>query len=192
MSDQYNPLEFRDFGSYYSYDNELYTKQFPKEWILEMETDNTGPKFCGNCSKFGSWRGVFVAYCCNCAIDTYKGERGPGFIYNGIERCQENSIFEIGGYMEGTNFSEIGDIDFNPDDILDESQNPCVPDDLELKDGVFKYNDELFEYDEEEITTEEEYDEEDNECEGCYPLFQENQMAHCGKNGCLVDFVTNN
>ena len=27
-----------------------------------------------------------------------------------------------------------------------------------------------------------------NQCPGCYPIFQQNQLGHVGQNGCLGDF----
>lgn len=145
MSDQHDPLVFRDMGNFYTYDNELYTKQFPKDWVLDMERDATGPKHCRNCAKFGHWRGVFISYCCNCSTD-YSGTRGPGFISVGLECSEENSIFGRGGYMEGFNLSEVGDISFNEEDVLDENGKVLVPYDLLLlEDGYYVYDDSLYE-----------------------------------------------
>ena len=44
----------------------------------------TSPNHCGNCNIFGSYRGIFLGYCANCAL-TYNMERGFGYITNGVE-----------------------------------------------------------------------------------------------------------
>ena len=111
---QYNPLEIRPSacGKYYSYDDELYTTTFPKEWAMN-HLPETGPKECGNCNLYGIWNGVFVCYCVDCARK-YNGERGGGVygFLNG-ERCgleKENSAMNT--YMEGVLLDDIGDKDF--------------------------------------------------------------------------------
>ena len=183
MSDQFNPLEFRSFENFYSYDYELYDKRFPKDWIIEMEKDQTGPKNCRNCANFGCWRGVFVSYCCNCAQD-YSGERGPGFISHGIEMSTHNSIFAEGNYMHGVNLSEIGLIDFNPEHTLDDNGDPDYPVDLVRgEDGVYHFDDELFlasrkdyiHYDYEECLESDDEDEQGYYKQGYYKQEQQEQ-----------------
>jgi len=115
-----------DRHNYYSYDEELYTGTFPLEWA-ETHLPLTGPKECGNCRFFGSWNGVFIGYCINCAIYQYKGQRGSGFIGNGVEYKITNndwrdlleeyqteqgvpSIFET--YLKNIKMDDIGDKDF--------------------------------------------------------------------------------
>jgi len=123
---QYNPKEFSiggDRSQYYSYDEELYTSTFPREWVLTHDADNTGPKHCNNCNYYGSWNGVFIGYCGNCAIYIYKGKRGCGFKEIGKEtesfiddntcsHLQENAIRATDTYLKNINFDEIGDVDF--------------------------------------------------------------------------------
>jgi len=117
---QYDPLIVRSFyrkgkRCYYSYDDELYAATFPEEWV-ENHLDGTGPKECENCAEYGSWNGVFIGYCCNCAIHDYCGTRGKGFIYPGHElenECNKEfpSVFDT--YLKDVHHSDIGDVDFN-------------------------------------------------------------------------------
>ena len=118
---QFNPLEVVVCGSrrqYYSYDGELYHKSFPYEWAETHADDHTGPAECKNCQAFGSWNGVFVAYCANCAQD-YKisGQaRGYGvtdYLCYGVRTNNlEDVDAEFNTYLKDTILEEIGDKDF--------------------------------------------------------------------------------
>ena len=100
--------------AYYSYDEELYCGTFPEEWA-QNHFPYTGPKECGNCAHYGSWNGVFLGYCANCADYVYNGERGYGFIDIGRE-CDYNhdldgfSVFDT--YLNGVLPDDVGDKDF--------------------------------------------------------------------------------
>lgn len=98
-----------DNCKYYSYDGELYTRTFPHEWA-KHHLKNTGPKECVMCNKFGSWNGVFVAYCINCANE-YRGKRGSGvYIYE--KMCEINNYNQDAAfytYLNGVDFAHIGD-----------------------------------------------------------------------------------
>jgi hypothetical protein len=69
-------------------DGKNYISSFPRQWILDHEKDETGPKYCANCALYGNLRcsdlneNIFLGYCANCATYTYKGSRGPGFFGN--------------------------------------------------------------------------------------------------------------
>jgi hypothetical protein len=76
--------EIIDLGSYYSYRGELYIRQFPMMWA-KSHAPGTGPEECENCSFHGSWNGVFIGYCANCAQYEYEYQRGHGFIEHGEE-----------------------------------------------------------------------------------------------------------
>jgi len=115
---QFNPKEFvyhyrNGKPAYYSYNEELYCGTFPEEWVLDHFPD-TGPKECKNCAYYGSWNGVFLGYCANCAY-MYNGERGQGFIDIGKE-CDYNpelcgpSVFDT--YLKGLMPDDVGDKDF--------------------------------------------------------------------------------
>jgi hypothetical protein len=98
---------------YYSYDEELYCGTFPTMWA-ETHAEGTGPKECGNCAYYGSWNGVFLGYCANCAY-VYNGERCRGLIEVGIENDDNEvldfpSIFDT--YLEGVSLDDVGDTDF--------------------------------------------------------------------------------
>jgi hypothetical protein len=116
---QFNPKEFvyhyrNGKPAYYSYDEELYCGTFPENWVEDC-LEGTGPKECGNCAYYGSWNGVFLGYCANCAQFMYNGERGHGFIDIGKE-CDYNpevcgpSVFDT--YLKGLCPDEVGDKDF--------------------------------------------------------------------------------
>ena len=137
MSDQYNPLEIRIQGNYYTYDNELYDICFPKEWATNHEP-GTGPKECIDCIKSGHWRGVFIGYCVNCSEEIYNYKRGSGFICRGVENksapftCQPFKT-----YLGGARWKEIGDIDFNPGDVLNSNNLPINTNDERLTVDAF-------------------------------------------------------
>lgn len=77
--------------------NGEYDNRFPNQW-RESHAEGTGPEECGNCNAYGTINGVFVGYCANCAQYVYNGERGRGFIDNGVEVDDEDivgdSVFE--------------------------------------------------------------------------------------------------
>ena len=80
-----NKAEIINHGDYYSYRGQLYIKQFPQMWATSHAAE-TGPEECDNCSFHGSWNGVFIGYCMNCAEYTYDFQRGHGFIEHGEEQ----------------------------------------------------------------------------------------------------------
>ena len=86
-----------------------YISQFPVEWAKTHEPE-TGPEECENCAYFGSYRGIFIGYCANCADYIYYGERGNGFITKKQEKNknynQGNSAMET--YLKNVNIEEIG------------------------------------------------------------------------------------
>ena len=119
--DQFNPLEIVVCGSrrqYYSYDGELYHKTFPYEWAENHAVLHSGPAKCKNCQRFGSWNGVFVAYCANCAEDykTIGLVRGYGvtdYLCGGIRTNNVEDVdAEFNTYLKDTTLDEIGDKDF--------------------------------------------------------------------------------
>lgn len=128
MGDQYNPLEIRIHGNYFTYDNELYDICFPKEWATNHEP-GTGPKECNDCIKSGHWRGVFIGYCVNCSEKNYNYNRGGGFICRGVEN--KNAPFTsqpFKTYLGGATWKDIGDIDFNPGDVVNANKLPIISD----------------------------------------------------------------
>jgi hypothetical protein len=94
--------------NHYRYKDELYTYTFPIEWA-KTHLPKSGPAECGNCAYFGSWNGVFIGYCANCAHYFYKGERGRGFIGLGIENSSEDYVSVFDTYLKDVNFDDIGD-----------------------------------------------------------------------------------
>jgi len=118
MSDQYNPLVIRSIPSTngYSYDNQLYHKNFPENWAMS-HAPNTGPAECDNCAFFGSFGGHFFAYCVNCAEFEYNFERGPGMYvdYTEFVTNEVQTVFET--YMKNISLEDIGDRDMNRDEF---------------------------------------------------------------------------
>ena len=106
-------LEYEN-GKFYSYDGELYTRTFPHKWA-KNHLKNTGPKECQICAKYGSWNGVFVAYCINCAkiYNMDDVSRGNGvYIYETMhevvyDKYNPRSAFDT--YLYGIDFDDIGD-----------------------------------------------------------------------------------
>ena len=98
--------------NYYVYDNELYTSTFPMDWVVDR-IPGTGPTECIACSRNGSWNGVFVGYCVDCATNQYNSLRGSGFISPGKERSVMHPYWSASAtYLSGIEWSDIGDTDF--------------------------------------------------------------------------------
>ena len=116
---QFNPMEIvyhRRNGkpAYYSYNEELYCGTFPEEWA-ENHAEGTGPKECNNCNDHGSWNGVFLGYCANCAAYPYNGTRGRGLMGLGKEN-DDPSVLEFPSiystYLKDVSLHDVGDTDF--------------------------------------------------------------------------------
>jgi len=73
---------------YYIYDDELYCLTFPEEWATN-HAPNTGPNECDMCKHLGSWNGVFIGYCVECA-EVYEFNRGVGFVEIGKQNTYEH------------------------------------------------------------------------------------------------------
>jgi hypothetical protein len=97
-------------GNFYQYNGELYAKQFPTEWA-QNHLEGTGPHSCTNCRAFGSWNGVFIGYCVNCAQYDYEFSRGHGFLKPGqeISKKNANTIGAMQSYLKNIEPDCIGD-----------------------------------------------------------------------------------
>ena len=118
-------------GKYiYTIDNVVYSEYFPVKWAINHTTiseeldgeertwilgPGTSSKHCENCSYSGSFRGVFLGYCANCA-EEYGGERGAGFVDRGIWLDQEPAT-----YLQGVDIETLG---YNP--APEEKYNCCL------------------------------------------------------------------
>lgn len=99
--------EIIDLGTYYSFRGELYIRQFPMMWA-KSHAPETGPEECANCSFYGSWNGVFIGYCANCAEHIYEYQRGHGFINHGEELDLDIiPLRAMDTYLHGVNLDEI-------------------------------------------------------------------------------------
>jgi hypothetical protein len=96
----------------YLFKSELYTVYFPTEWA-ETHLPDTGPNECTNCKVLGTWNGVFIGYCANCAVLCYKGSRGKGLSDKGIE-CNNTAVLNYDSifktYLNGVDLDTIGNI----------------------------------------------------------------------------------
>jgi hypothetical protein len=117
----------------YLYQGAWYHKNFPVLWAMTHEADS-GPSQCANCADYGCVNHVFIGYCANCAEYYYDGERGKGFIDNGIEIDDfESAVSAFDTYLKDVDISQIKpiyqhvDIDSDSgsddDDIYVESDN---------------------------------------------------------------------
>ena len=124
-----------DKKQYYSYNGELYTSTFPVEWA-KNHLPKTGPNECINCYYFGSWNGVFIGYCANCAIYHYNGERGRGFIGLGKENnyeADEKYTVAFETYLKDVKLDDIGD-----KQIMDTANIIMIEEVNEYADTLFK------------------------------------------------------
>jgi len=105
----------------YLYQGAWYHRNFPVIWAMTHEPDS-GPSQCANCADFGCVNHVFIGYCVNCADYYYDGERGKGFIDNGIEFDDFEAVSAFDTYLKGVDISQIKpiykhvDIDCDSDD----------------------------------------------------------------------------
>ena len=102
--------EIIDQGKYYSYNGELFTKTFPKEWAINQMA-GTGTE-CDNCLCYGFWNGVFCAYCLNCADNMYEDSRGGGlygYLHEGECGDPDNKYAAANTYLKDIPLKEIGD-----------------------------------------------------------------------------------
>jgi hypothetical protein len=130
----------------YLYNFHWYHENFPKSWALS-HLDNTGPEDCFNCAHFGCINGVFVGYCCNCAIFRYDGTRGRGFIDVGVEFHDDSvanfpSAFDT--YLQGVDLNSIVSIETSidvsihntNDELYDYEIENQLPEDAEEFPGI--------------------------------------------------------
>jgi hypothetical protein len=97
-------------SKFYAYNYQPYALTFPLSWA-KTHLPTTGPIECLNCQYYGSWNGVFVCYCANCA-NLYNGERGPGvtdYLYKGEDTDVGNPKAAMNSYMSGLRLCNIGD-----------------------------------------------------------------------------------
>jgi len=91
----------------YSHKGELYSSLFPI-CFADSHLENTGPNDCLYCKEIGSWNGVFIGYCVNCAI-SYNYSRGMGFVYCGKEIDSDDPRSAKNTYLKNSNWDDIGD-----------------------------------------------------------------------------------
>ena len=107
-------------NQYYTYKGINYDIAFPIFWVIN-EHPETGPHHCDNCKYYGTFRGVFLMYCKNCADYKYDNKVGYGAIEPGIEYIEGNDIEKSAWntYLKNRELQYIGlpeeleNIDFN-------------------------------------------------------------------------------
>lgn len=109
-----NKLIYTNGDNFYVFKGIVYDRHFPIEWAMnprKLDNDFTCcPIDCLNCLDYGSYNGVFIGYCANCA-QVYDYQRGNGFIDSGIEEegegfNEKNSVWN--SYLKYVSLNEIG------------------------------------------------------------------------------------
>ena len=100
--------------NYYLLYDTLYANQFPQKWAY-VHIPGTGTE-CDLCMKDGTWCGVMIGYCRNCA-KLYDGERGPGFISPGIEYDETDPNSANMSYMANVSWRKVGKPEFLEDEL---------------------------------------------------------------------------
>ena len=136
-----NKLIYTHGNNFYVFKGIAYDRHFPIEWAMnprELDNDFTcGPTDCLNCLHYGSYNGVFIGYCANCA-EVYDYQRGNGFIDSGEEFkhegfYDENSVWNT--YLKYVSLNEIGFLPKEEDDeyfkrfqiLRDEEEEDEIP-----------------------------------------------------------------
>jgi len=102
----------------YLYQGAWYHKNFPVIWAMSHE-DDTGPSQCANCADYGCVNDIFIGYCANCADYYYDGERGKGFIDNGIEFDENDFVSAFDTYLKDVDVTKIKPICEPIDSVCD-------------------------------------------------------------------------
>jgi len=106
--------------------------QFPLPWAMEHyarvhdesfeeDVENQevpGPYGCLNCAEYGTYNGVVIGYCSNCAILHYGGKRGCGFQGDGIEYHASHAISAFDTYLSGFDITAIRAPPTGPAEII--------------------------------------------------------------------------
>jgi hypothetical protein len=122
----------------YLYQGAWYHRNFPVIWAMTHETD-TGPSQCSNCADFGCVNHVFIGYCANCAIYEYGGERGRGFIDNGVEIDEFEAESAFDTYLSGIDINKIQPIYKHVDLSYSDSDVDAYSDIVDIE--SFEYDD---------------------------------------------------
>tara|TARA_Y100000389_G_scaffold205036_1_gene262265 strand:+ start:4977 stop:5375 length:399 start_codon:yes stop_codon:yes gene_type:complete len=94
-----------------------YIKTFPENWINEDHIRHTGPCYCNNCRYHGSFKGIFLGYCLNCAEYIYNFSRGPGLP---VKDILGNPIYNF--TLETFPFNEFPYLKYYENTLKDEFQ----------------------------------------------------------------------
>lgn len=94
--------------NYYWLNNAHFAEQFPHKWA-HSQLPNTGTE-CSVCMVKGSWAGVVIGYCRQCA-NLYRDsgdDRGPGFRNVGIEYDETDPTSANMTYMANVPWEKVG------------------------------------------------------------------------------------
>jgi len=195
-----NKLVYTNGDNFYVFKGITYDRHFPVEWAMnprELDDDfSCCPTDCLNCLDYGSYNGVFIGYCANCA-QVYDYQRGNGFIHSGIEEegegvDEKNSVWNT--YLKEVSLNKIG---FLPKEEGGERFQMNGQEEEEDEDKIPWINCEINDSDEYEEEEEEKfepiyhYDEEyyDDEYfeEGPSPLTMEDLMIPLTMEDCILE-----
>ena len=198
-----NQIIHTNGDNFYVFNGIAYDNHFPLEWAInpkKMDQDFTcDPSDCKNCLNYGSYNGVFIGYCANCAAE-YNYQRGNGFI-DYVEEFKhegfydENSVWQT--YLKYVNLDEIGILpkDTLPKDTLSSisvlsEEDECFQTNVEEQDDEIRWMNCEIDYLEEEEEPLYHYDEDYFE-EGPPPLTIEDLTLEEEKkekqNDCLLN-----
>jgi NACalpha-BTF3-like transcription factor len=97
-------------AQYYTLNGIKYIQGFPREWAEEhVNEEHAGPRKCGNCLFYGTFRSIFVGYCSTCAAE-YDFERGNGFEELGRECPGDPNDSAWNTYLENVELNNL----YNP------------------------------------------------------------------------------
>lgn len=116
-------------GKFYVVDGVKYDVHFPVAWAVDHGTFyygcadeedvaiQTGPKHCENCKTYGSYNGVFISYCGNCAAHYTEPRIGRPCTsvwclpIDSDDRRDGRFCEHCFPWMSGVNTNEVGDDD---------------------------------------------------------------------------------
>lgn len=106
-------------SKFYIVNGKKYHVNFPIAWAhdhlsfqLTDCVEKSGPEECGNCESYGSIRGVFVGYCCNCLQNYCDTINWRGCLISrglSIDYMSDSAMWAQYPYMSGVSKAEIGD-----------------------------------------------------------------------------------
>jgi hypothetical protein len=139
----------------YSYYGIYYADSFQQEWALH-HLPQTGPHECLNCLYYGTYNGIFIGYCLNCANNEYSGTRGNSIngklnhndfdvinlsLFHSLHILKKDDLVDVTDILDMINDKYDALIDLDDEDDHDDSVSE---NDTELKsfntDDLYSHN----------------------------------------------------